>query len=285
MYRLQLLFLLIFTSLFATDQLSNLHCYGDALNMEGGLIPKFALTKEQTWANICFVLDKPLIEQKDLDEITAENSYTLKESSILDFNEPQAVLVQSLILDYYLKSKKPQHIMVNVHRNRSGPAHLDQLERMLQLQYQPKALGDRRYQIGAHTISLCYGTILDFAERFKEADVVFSISMVAGLNQKWKSGTPVLPEQFVPFDLHSMNLVTSGKYHSQNHLLEVLPEILALQNDKLIRKVNQLFASPNPSKKKVHAKKLTLNDFMKGVIFQANGMFYPKKLAKQFEVY
>ena len=186
--------------------LRDLNLYGDGLNIEGGIIPRYALGENQIWANICFVLDRPLLNRLDLDEITKENPYRLKEASLPNYNEPQAALVQALILKYYIENahricgieeENLAHIIVQVHRNSSGPSHLDLLENFIKgflQKHQPTLISSRVYQLGNCILELRHGYASNDLNDYEGADVVISISLVAGLHEDWDSGTALIPK-------------------------------------------------------------------------------------------
>jgi len=272
-----------------TEPMCALPHYADGLDMEGALIWKRALRKDQIWANVCFVLDCPLHAKIDLDEITQNNPYPLKEASILEYNEKQVALITASILKYYIlnthKLSKRQDdevavLVVQVHRNSSGPKHIKLLKHILNT-----CLEDVKLENNMCTIEFRFGTVLKNIDDYKEADVVLSISLVAGFNLKWKSGTALIPETFIPFDTYNMTLAKSLSYQPQNHLLKVLPEVIALATDGLIEEINSNIHSPNPKKDKQKARKLRMEDFHRSAILQSNGMFYPKQLPDHFEVF
>lgn len=277
-----------------TDLLSHLSHYGDGLNIEGGLIAKDQKKEHQVWANIGFILDRPLIEKRDLDEITKENTYLLKESSLLEYNEPQVAMIQALVIKYYIENghlitnknrDEPVRMVINVHRNRSGPAHIELLERLFQVCFTDlKKIDYRKYATKKMVITLSYGTLVDFSDEFEDADIILSLSLFSGLNQAWSAGTALLPETFIPFDLHSMHLLFSDSSPSQNHLLEVIEKVLALQTALLITQVNEEFFSPNRKKRMLKAHWIQKEEIKEATILQANGMFYPKHMRNTFEV-
>ncbi len=268
------------------EPIERLGVYGDGLNIEGGLIPRRSLKSHQIWANVCFVLDRPLIDKTDLDEITADNPYRLKESSIPSYNECRAALIQALIMKYYLAKQDCGHIILNVHRNSSGPRHLDDLETIL-----IKCLGEmdihkiapRKFQCGSTTLELQYGT--KNLSGYDHADIVISISLVAGFNSEWPAGTAIIASKFTPFDVHSMIVAESGAFEIDNHLKSAIDDLLSLQSTRLIDNINREFHSPNLAKSGLKACRLTKRDFKEGRMLQVSGMFYPKQIPSTFEVY
>src|SRR5690606_3822606 len=107
-----------------------------------------------------------------------------------------------------------------------------------------------------------YGYKPETIGHYEDADIVVSLSMVAGLNEQLPSGSLVLPCRFVPMSLEDMVMKTCDCYVAPNHLADNLAEVLSVQTDELIEAVNQdaLFASENESKQHV-AKKLKVLDF------------------------
>ncbi len=268
------------------EPIERLGVYGDGLNMEGGLIPRRSLKDHQIWANVCFVLDRPLIDKTDLDEITASNPYRLKESSIPGYNECRAALVQALIMKYYLAKQNYGHIILNVHRNSSGPRHLDDLETILIKcldEMDIHKAGPRKFQCGSTTLELQSGT--KNLSGYEHADVVISISLVAGFNPEWPAGTAIIPSKFTPFDVHSMIVAESGTFETNNHLRFAIDDVLSLQSKHLIDNINREFHSPNPEKANLKTARLTKKDFKEGRMLQVSGMFYPKQIPTTFEVY
>ena len=283
-------------------KLSDLPKYGEALNIEGGVIPRFRLTEKQLWANLCFVLDRPLHDQKDLDEITDANSYPLKESSISEFNEPETLLATALTLKFYVENThsitqmdddEKATLMVQIHRNKSGPPHLERIvsiiEDLLPELELKKESGDKHQAIYVSeknqcTVKLCHGYDAASLVDFEGADLVLSISLAAGLDPELKSGTILLPARFMPFDVNSHVLAKGATFEARNHLLESIDRVLDGQSETLVQQINERFLSPNPKKKDLLARELLDADFRRVTIIQASGLFYPKKMYPLLEL-
>ena len=75
--------------------LEDLKNVADGLNIEGGSVCNY-LGEGQLWANLCVVLDRPFADGMEWQEITALNSFPLKETSILSYNEAQVNLAYGL---------------------------------------------------------------------------------------------------------------------------------------------------------------------------------------------
>src|SRR3990167_2863297 len=123
----------------ATITLAELYQHGDGFNVEAGT-PFFHLQEPQIWLHLAAVLDRPLINGKTLAEITAQNPYPLKESSIASYNEAQVNLALALITLYYIQNghqllhkpdTAPLTITIQVHRNSSGLAQIEQVQTLL----------------------------------------------------------------------------------------------------------------------------------------------------------
>ncbi len=286
--------------------LNELHRYGDALNIEGGTIPREYLTDKQLWSNICVVLDRPFEDGSEWQEITDANIYPLKESSLPEYNEASVNLAYVSILHYYivnaqeLLGKSPDSeatVLIQVHRNSSGPKQLELLNNLLtrcfpelRSEKQEGAFKNELFRcffpdLKVH-VRFCFGVKSDsFIQQgiYNDADIVLSYSLVAGFNRDWQSGSLLIPKQWTPFPLSEMRIHQNQSYCCRNHLLEVLDTILKTQSNALINCVNENFHSPNPNKKQI-ADYLTRSDFKIANLLQVDGMFNPSQLPLCFEV-
>lgn len=261
--------------------LEHLGIFANALNIEGGRIPRDKLRNDQKWANLCVVLDQPLCTGMDLDLITEENKYVLKECSIHAFDETHVNLAYYNILSYYLQNahkiaQKDENeivrIMVQVHRNRSGSDHIALL----------KALIADIYVHPNVKLSWEYGSEPLVLEKYINQNIIISISMVAGLDSDSTSSTLIVPSLFIPLDLRSMELRTDLTYSIENHLWHTLPQIVLQQDAAKNEEIGRKFISQNPDKGKSKISLLALRDFHRGLNVEVNGMFYPQKLPRKF---
>lgn len=289
----------------ASYQIDALKSYADGLNVEGGL-PAKHLSKNQIWANLVVVLDRPFDDGMDLSEITAQNSYPLKESSILSYNEPQVNLAYLNVIHYYIIhahaiANKPDgeivRLTVQVHRNGTGLPHLALLEKLLQKGY-PDLLGMKDFLKGSvnnsaftyyypmHNVQVefRYGYSQDTITNYSNQDIILSIGLASGFNSGWKSGTLLVPDRFVPFELGTMTLFQSMAFDAKNHLAEALPAIIENQSSQLVDLINKDFLSPNKVKAHQVASRLKHEDFHKATLLQADGLFNPKDLPWEFNV-
>lgn len=261
--------------------LKQLGIFANALNIEGGRVARDRLRADQIWANVCVVLDQPLCTGIDLDTITQDNTFPLKESSLEAFDESRVNLAYYNILSYYLRHAHRivgkgkdclVRMMVQVHRNRSGPAHIALLKKLIEnVPMEPQL--ELSWACGAEPLSL---------EQYAQQDIVISVSMVAGLDSSSKSGTLILPNIFIPLDLRSMQLMLHGTYQAENHLWHILTDIIEQQDVSENACIAAQFASPNVKKPLSECRWLKLDDFRRGINVEANGMFYPHHLPTCF---
>lgn len=282
-----------------SEPVSEIWQYGDALNIEGGLIPQRHLRKDQIWANLCFILDRPFYDGVELKDITRKNSYPLKEANIMDYNERRAALATAITLKYYitqthtlksLSDMDQSHIIVQVHRNSTGPAHLRFLKNLIELMefnFVDGGVTDKGAQL---LIFPQYKVVMELRHgviptTYEDADVVLSIGVAAGIHPSWKSGTVMVPHRFIPFDIHNMALMLPLTYEVKNHLSTVLDNVINLQDHELLYAINTHYASKNSTKSQEYTGALIKEDFRPARILQVNGLFNPSKIPKSLAVF
>lgn len=284
----------------STLLLHQLHTLGDAFNIEGGT-PFLKLNKHQIWLNLAVVLDRPLVDGKTLHEITTHNPFSLKESSIETYNEAQVNLAFTLITLHYLQhghtimKKAPEqdmHLVLYIHRNSSGKKQVKLFQSLIQAAIDKnnivKNLEPKKNSPSIMDVWYFpeYKTTLEFRigyedymiGNYEDCDIIFSFSLVGGLNQKYPSGSLLIPEQFIPYAIDAHTIYKNQAYSVSNHLHQELPLILEHpEHEKLVEVINRtpLFLSPNPVKNSLRAQKLTLQDFNKATIFQIPKNFNP----------
>lgn len=287
--------------------LNEIYQYADALNIEGGTVWQ-RLNSNQKWVNICYILDKPLLNGVDLAQITKKNEYPLKESSIEEYNEPQVNYNTATILHYYIQNahdianRSPDettNIVVQVHRDTSGNKHFKLIEKLL-LEGYPDDDNQKITPFKKAHNSLAtyyypkYNTQIDFRKGarddslkgFENADIVISVSLAAGLNPSLHSGMMVVPRAFIPMNLEHNKVRTDQTYFAQNHLFEALDDIVKTQNVQTLAIMNDKFKSLNPSKHKLKAKKLKTSDFRPITVLQVSKIFNPNRMTqKTFTVF
>lgn len=106
--------------------------YGDGFNIEGGNLSKL-LHPNQKWMNMCMVLDRPFIDKKTLAEITKDNTYSLKEMSILNYDEGKVNMAVLLIINYFVKQNKcDESMLIQIHRGSSGITQINIFCKMIE---------------------------------------------------------------------------------------------------------------------------------------------------------
>ena len=312
MMRFVLFFIALMNSFVLADKipLNQLKHIADGLNIEGGTIYQEYLRKEQIWANLCVILDRPFEDGVEWLELTHSNTFPLKEAAILDYNEAQVNLTYATVMHYYIthaheilakSTDQIAKILIQVHRNTSGPRHLELLEEILcqcypdleKIKLITPDLPKSKYELFSYffpainvQVDYCYGVApenLGEQGKYKEVDIVLSFSLVAGFHPDWKSGSLLIPHQYIPFSLKNVHLAFDEQYFVQNHLNQILGDLIKNQNDDVLNTINSHFYSLNPEKLNLKAKKLHQDDFKKATLLQVDGLFNPSQLPPTFE--
>jgi hypothetical protein len=291
----------------SVQKLSRLKSYADVLNIEGGLIPThhFSKDKKQIWANLAVILDRPLLNGVDLNELSAKNIYPLKESSIPDYNEAKVCLAHLMLLKYYIGqahvvAKKPDSekvkIVIQVHRGSSAKFQIKNLETALETCFEgefkqeksPSVLDNiHSFYKGIHKnieVEFRWRYTPDAISHYEDADIVLSLSLVAGLSEELPSGSLTIPHKFVPMFLNNMVMKKSEEYEAPNHLTGKISEVLQNQTEEYVAIINKIFKSPNPDKASLNATALKVIDFKPVTVLQVEGLFNPKSLPKMFSI-
>lgn len=269
-----------------TIDVSDVGNYSDGLNIEGARIPSLALKASQLWANVAFVLDRPFIDAEDWEELTQKSTFPLKESSMPYFNERQMALVQVTVMKYYFKhlhelvgkdKSETAKIVVQVHRGISDKPHHDQLEADLRLVFPRLEITKNGYRHPDFNVEVekRSGYKLDTLTGYEGADLVLSLSLIAGFRQSQPMGTAVVPTQFIPTSSANMEMTLSKKYEGRNHLAEVLSAVLKEQDDELISTLNKV-RSPNEVKRDLVATLIT--ELPVVTLLQYDAIFVPANL-------
>lgn len=307
-----LFFLTIMTISLAGDEypMDQLKQVADGLNIEGGTIYHKYLRGEQIWSNLCIVLDRPFEDGIEWQELTNSNSFPLKEAAIPDYNEAQVNFAYASIMHYYITharqivakpSGQTVKILVQVHRNTSGPRHIELLEQLLCQCYPDfekvkptmDELSKSKYELFTYffphinvEVDYCYGVApenLGVAGKYSDVDIVLSFSLVAGLHPDWKSGSLLIPNQHIPFSLKTAFLALENRYYVENHLNQILGDLINNQEDAVLQVINNCFYSLNTHKRNLKAKKLIQADFKNATLLQVDGLFNPSQLPQTFK--
>lgn len=291
--------------------MNQLRHFADGLNIEGGTIYRKYLQREQIWSNLCVVLDRPFEDGMEWQELTNSNIFPLKEAAILDYNEAQVNFAYATVMHYYIThaqqiAAKPANqkgkILIQVHRNTSGPRHIELLEQLLcqcypdleKVKHTRNAPTKSKYELFSYffpninvEVIYCYGVApenLGELGEYSDVDIVLSFSLVAGLHADWKAGSLLIPNEHIPFSLKTVLLAKDSEYSVENHLNLILFDLLDKQSDEVIEIINKNFCSLNPQKNSHKAKKLTCEDFKKATLLQVDGLFNPSQLPPLFKL-
>lgn len=287
--------------------LNRLRDHADGLNIEGGIIPLLKLKPTQRWVNLGVVLDRPFEDGIEYSEWAEKNAYPLKETSLPSYNEAYVNYVYATVLKYYIDhahnlSNKPNEqlakIIVHIHRGKSGPAHIELLTKILtdcfpnlKSETVKNKSKDNSALVTYHyanntEIEFRYGSgfIPEVCGIFDDADIVISLSLVAGFNPKLNSGDIVIPKTFIPMPLSLMQMRKDLAYTVDNHLLEIMPDLIKKQDSNALNIINQKFRSTNPAKFNQVARQLTVTDFYPSTIVQVDNLFNPKSLPKILQI-
>lgn len=272
------------TKMITSIALKELYKYGDGFNIEGCDLSKFMTTK-QKWMNMCMILDRPLIDGKTLEEITKENQYTLKEMGIVEFNECKVNQAVLMIIEYLRKKKHGNSLLIQIHRESSGLIYIEMLRKMIRLMYKEKGMlmieyFENKFPVfmfnNGFYLKLINGYTADTIGPHPNYDIIFSLSLMGGLNQQFASGTITLPSIFMPFDTLNGVIDCTRKTRAHNFLIDILPEMLAVTNQTIFSSVVNQFKSENKNKT-YESEPLTLNSFkyMDVTVLQIDSLYNP----------
>lgn len=259
----------------------------DILNIEGGDAANL-LHPHALWLNLAMILDTPLIDHVLWSDIK-KGGYTLKESSINTYNEKRVNLAVLLILHYYIKQLKNKNLekalfLVHVHRETSALPTIENIIKLLKSVYQEEisiTQDDQGYpQINFNNTSLliCFRKGYEANAKdiiYQQADILFSYSLVAGINPLYEASALMMPKTVIPFDITDYQVHKDHQYSVKNQLITDLPSILAQPQQLFIDIINQHCNSENLQKTH-EATLLTAEHFHSATLLQANGLFIPK---------
>ncbi|STX55595.1 D-xylose reductase III [Legionella beliardensis] len=291
----------------STFPLEKLHQIGkvDVFNIEAGK-PAKAINKSALWFNLAFIMDRSLIDGNTLAELNKNSEiagYSLKEMAINTYNEMDVNLATLLTVKYCVEQghkitgkpfEQPLNFVIHVHRSSSAITINKLIARLLtecvpeQYEFFYKETQDKIGKIvreidciKAPRLNVVIHFRRGYAEElidpiYKQADILFSYSMVGGLSPKLKSGSITLPHKFVPFDDKKYLLYPDLSYTATNHMFNHLDAILAQPQETYFETLKNKFASENKSKLD-KPRMLTQADFHPVTVLQVNDLFHPLK--------
>ena len=254
--------------------MKNIHRFGAGLNIEGGFPYRDLQSSKSTiWANLILVLDRPLIDMIDFDDIVKNNPYLLLENAIIEINERQFLTVYMLILEFYvlngskLVNKKDPTIVVHIHQDENCYPLIKIITSLLEkrnlMSSRIKFKTDKpNYQSMNHGKYMC--------------DILISLSQCAGLDPSIPAGALLCSDTFIPLDLQSSTLRLDSKYQVKNSLIEHSQEIFGQDcvND-IVKLVNTEYVSANPNKSGQIARRPVVGDLHHTNIIQVDRLWNP----------
>jgi hypothetical protein len=94
-------------------RLGDLYTIAAACNNEGGAVAKL-LRDDQKWFGLHFVLDRPLIDGRTLADLNSTNTFPLKDSSIIAYDEGRVNQTCLLVLSYLYSSECDRAPLIHV---------------------------------------------------------------------------------------------------------------------------------------------------------------------------
>lgn len=263
---------------------------GDGFNIEGGKLAQL-LSSEQKWLSLCMPLDRPFIDEKTLEEITKDNTYPLKESNVIEYNESRVYLALLLIIDYYKNTQPGKRMLIQNHRNSSSFPFLNTFSQILASYYKEECSEGKVMRgnwpadpkkNGFPSFTFSNNFYLEFLNGYEENTLIphsnfsfiFSLSLMGGLKFDDPSGTLTLPTYFVPFDVDNNIIDFCNRYECKNQLINDLDRILGINQSKFFPIIN-LFKSPNPKKQYVAQPLLNTHFRRSTTILQISRLYNP----------
>jgi len=263
--------------------INKLHYIAEGLNIEGGY-PYYDVKKANAnalWANLVLVLDRPLIDKCNFDTLVANNPYPLLENAIESINEHLLFQTYITIIAYYLynghalfnkKRDEMLYVTVHVHQDVTCQPLIDILksfvDRMISkldiLNVKVDYRTDKKWYIATHH---------DYAG----TDILISLSQCAGLAPSYESGTLLIPNCFLYYDIQNKKVYPISKYVADNDLIFRLKDILYSDIGDYARQfIKNDYKSFNPNKNsKYSTRKLNKNDFHIARILQVKELWNP----------
>lgn len=271
-------------------------------NIEGGTSIQ-ALKEGALYVYLAMVLDNSIVSGEtlhDVEQKLLEGGFPIKEAAIEDYDELKVNLATFLILSHYINnghhlthksSEETLHLVVHTHRTTSGiyTNHLiaNMLQTCLPGSYQAQYVeveNKKKEKVQEITeLKLLDKNVVIHFKRgyqvtpepiYKEADILFSYSLVGGLSHL-KPGSMLLPQKFIPYKETELKLFKDQTYTISNHLVGEIKNIVAAPQDDLIETFEKNFKSTNPAKKAT-VSALTERDFYPSTLLEIGGMYHPR---------
>lgn len=237
-------------------QLDQIYNLASGLNIEGGR-PYHDLIKhspDAKWINLVLVLDTPLTDNINFNDIFSNNKYPLLENAIQKINEHQLLSIYLAIISYYFDNAKnifpfqeKIKIMIHLHQFPSCQPLIEIISQYLKMV---------TIDLSIEMTNIFYDFITDtptYQETlpdYEKVDILISLSQCAGLDENIPAGELIIPHIFIPYNITEKKIYSSKKYTASNILEQ---DILQIVNSKYFetscRIINQNYKSANESKR------------------------------------
>ena len=263
-------------------KVSEISKFGAGLNIEGGF-PKRDLPSGAKWVNPTLVLDRPLVDHINFDEIVRTNPFPLLENAIPEINERQMLATYLIMLNYYisnaceLTNKENPVIVIHLHQDENCKPLIQILQEFM------------------NELNLLKGNITFETDKPNyqamnhgkyECDILISLSQCAGLDPNVPAGSIIYADTFIPFDLVSHTVRLDQTYTVRNEFVYDIDKILGQGNvvQDIVNLVNSKYKSANPKKELMMAKVPVGSDFIRTSIVQVDRLWNPESPDQEIRV-
>lgn len=274
-------------------EVTKIYQLAGGLNIEGGFPGQILKTTNGNglWINLILVLDRPLIDNILFDEIFLNNKYPLLENAISEINEHNFLAIYLMIICYYIENGR-QIIKKNINDTLTLTIHIHQDVIALALINIINTYLDimiTKLNINITNVKINYktdiGTFVNTTHEYNDTDILISLSQCAGLDPRFKAGTLLIPNQFIPYDIDNQSINLTQKYKVDNNLLTNLKEIISSRfYDASINLINNHYISSNPQKINDKCQKISMHNFHITDILQVDKLWNPKNINEMINI-
>jgi hypothetical protein len=264
------------------------------LNIEGGF-PAHELVKtcgfqlDQTlWANFILVLDRPLIDQVIFDKIVQiknDNNYPLLENAIEEINECHFMVAFYMVISHYLNHghkltgvplTNQLNVTIHVHQDRNCQPLIEIIQKMVTDILSKSMMQNAQINVTYRSDNPSYADAKT-DKNYENTHILLSLSQCAGLDAQYATGSLLLSDTFVPYDIENREIKLSDSYQVKNDLVDRIGEIIiSVANQEAVDWVKHNYRSANPLKLlRDRPRVLTLHDFPQTQILQVNQLWNP----------
>ncbi|XWV25275.1 hypothetical protein QJ856_gp0495 [Tupanvirus deep ocean] len=264
-------------------ELGQLFHLAAGLNIEGGypLLDLLKTNPKGKWINLILVLDRPLVDNITFDELFSNNKYPLLENAIDNLNENHFLASYLMIIGYYIDNghqicckneTEYLNITIHLHQDTASTPLLNLLKSYVEVVIKDNGLEHKKIKINYLTDEKTY---VCSDHNYDDTDLLISLSQCAGLHPNLMPGSLIIPNQFIPYQIHDNIIYESLSYEMPNLLKKDLENVLFSKfNNYSVKYINDNYVSANPNKKFL-AKEFTKNDFNVTNILQVDELWNP----------